>query len=92
MYFPPSLLISSQRTTYEAALYSAYCALTGADLLLDGAPVAYALCRPPGHHAAADLYGGALSACYCVYEQIQVNVPGEVQVNGQGQGKPWLQL
>lgn len=44
--------------TYEAALSSVYCALTGADLLLSGERAAYALCRPPGHHAGRDLYGG----------------------------------
>ncbi|MSS73645.1 MAG: histone deacetylase family protein [Candidatus Latescibacteria bacterium] len=44
--------------TYGAALSSAHCALTGADLLLSGERAAYALCRPPGHHAARDLYGG----------------------------------
>ncbi len=44
--------------TYRAALASAHGALTGADLLLSGASAAYALCRPPGHHAGRDLYGG----------------------------------
>ena len=44
--------------TYRAALGSAACALTGADLLLSGERAVYALCRPPGHHAAADKYGG----------------------------------
>jgi acetoin utilization deacetylase AcuC-like enzyme len=44
--------------TWEAAYWSAQCALTAADLVRDGDPAAYALCRPPGHHAAADLYGG----------------------------------
>lgn len=44
--------------TWDAALQSAFCALTGADLLLEGHQVAYALCRPPGHHASRDLYGG----------------------------------
>jgi len=44
--------------TYEAAYWSAQCALTAAALVLAGEPSAYALCRPPGHHAAADLYGG----------------------------------
>ncbi len=44
--------------TWEAAYWSAQCALAAADLVRDGEPLAYALCRPPGHHAAADLYGG----------------------------------
>jgi acetoin utilization deacetylase AcuC-like enzyme len=44
--------------TWEAAYWSAQCALTAADLVRAGASVAYALCRPPGHHAAADLFGG----------------------------------
>ena len=44
--------------TWQAAYWSTQCALAGADQLLDGYQSAYALCRPPGHHAAADLYGG----------------------------------
>ncbi len=36
-------------------------ALTAADLVAAGAPAAYALCRPPGHHASRDAYGGS---CY----------------------------
>ena len=44
--------------TYRAARASADVALTGAALLLEGEPLAYALCRPPGHHAGSDLYGG----------------------------------
>jgi acetoin utilization deacetylase AcuC-like enzyme len=44
--------------TAEAVLASADVALTGADLLLAGEPSAFSLCRPPGHHAALDLYGG----------------------------------
>ena len=44
--------------TWDAALQSAFCALTGADLLLAGDSSAYALCRPPGHHAGHDVYGG----------------------------------
>ena len=44
--------------TWQAAYWSAQCALTAADRLLAGEPVSYALCRPPGHHTAADLYGG----------------------------------
>lgn len=44
--------------TWEAAYWSAQCALSAAQDVSSGARAAYALCRPPGHHAAADLYGG----------------------------------
>lgn len=44
--------------TFRAALSAAWCALTGAECLMEGEPAAYALCRPPGHHAARDVYGG----------------------------------
>ena len=44
--------------TWTAAYWSAQCALTAADLVQAGVRSAYALCRPPGHHAAADLFGG----------------------------------
>ena len=44
--------------TYEAALASAARALHAADRLLDGEDGVYALCRPPGHHAYADMAGG----------------------------------
>jgi len=44
--------------TWEAAYWSAQSAVTGADLLAEGARAGYALCRPPGHHAYGDLAGG----------------------------------
>jgi acetoin utilization deacetylase AcuC-like enzyme len=44
--------------TWQAAYWSAQCALSAVDLVLGGERAAYALCRPPGHHAAGDLYGG----------------------------------
>ena len=44
--------------TYRAARAAADAALTGAALLLEGQRLVYALCRPPGHHAGRDLYGG----------------------------------
>ena len=45
--------------TWTAARASADVALTAAKLLAEGTePAVFALCRPPGHHAAADLYGG----------------------------------
>jgi acetoin utilization deacetylase AcuC-like enzyme len=36
-------------------------ALTAADLVLAGAPAAYACCRPPGHHVTRSAFGGS---CY----------------------------
>ncbi|AJY31197.1 histone deacetylase domain protein [Burkholderia thailandensis 34] len=44
--------------TYRAAYWSAQCALAGAAALGRGARDAYALCRPPGHHARRDAAGG----------------------------------
>ena len=44
--------------TFEAARAAADVALTGAERLAGGERAAFALCRPPGHHAARDLYGG----------------------------------
>ena len=44
--------------TWDAAYWAAQCALTAADHIIAGERASYALCRPPGHHAAADLYGG----------------------------------
>ena len=44
--------------TWEAAKSSAACALTAQKLVADNNSLVFALCRPPGHHSAADLYGG----------------------------------
>ena len=44
--------------TWESAYWSAQTAVTAADIVAGGARAAYALCRPPGHHAFADLAGG----------------------------------
>lgn len=44
--------------TWEAASAAVDVALSGASVLRDGARAAFALCRPPGHHAARDLFGG----------------------------------
>jgi acetoin utilization deacetylase AcuC-like enzyme len=44
--------------TWEAAIASADVAVHAAALVRDGARVAYGLCRPPGHHAYADMAGG----------------------------------
>ena len=43
--------------TWDAAYWSAQTALAAAEAAAEGATT-YALCRPPGHHAFADLAGG----------------------------------
>jgi acetoin utilization deacetylase AcuC-like enzyme len=44
--------------TWGAALASAQTAIHATDLVLAGEGAAYALCRPPGHHAFAESAGG----------------------------------
>src|SRR4029078_12125973 len=52
--------------TWEAARAAVDCALTAVDLVTGshgssgaGTRAAYALCRPPGHHATRQGYGGS---------------------------------
>ena len=49
------------RGTWEAARAAVDVALSAADLVLAGAPLAYACCRPPGHHVTSTAFGGS---CY----------------------------
>lgn len=44
--------------TYEAALASANCALSAAEFIAQNRTFAFALCRPPGHHAGKDYAAG----------------------------------
>jgi acetoin utilization deacetylase AcuC-like enzyme len=44
--------------TWAAIAGAADCAIDGADAILAGDDAAYALCRPPGHHAYADVGAG----------------------------------
>ena len=53
--------------TYGAALASANCALSAAEAVSNGERVAFALCRPPGHHAGKDYAGG-----YCFINNASV--------------------
>ncbi|MCE2510410.1 MAG: GNAT family N-acetyltransferase [Alphaproteobacteria bacterium] len=43
---------------FAAARAAVDCALTAAERVLEGAPLAYALVRPPGHHAERKAFGG----------------------------------
>ena len=47
--------------TWEAARGAVDATLTAVDLVIGGERVAYACCRPPGHHVTRSLYGGS---CY----------------------------
>ncbi|MBK6322478.1 MAG: histone deacetylase family protein [Burkholderiales bacterium] len=44
--------------TWVAARAGAHCALSAAQAMLAGDRAAFALSRPPGHHAGADFFGG----------------------------------
>jgi acetoin utilization deacetylase AcuC-like enzyme len=46
------------RNALIAAKAAVNCTLTGAALIQGGEQLAYALCRPPGHHAERRIYGG----------------------------------
>jgi acetoin utilization deacetylase AcuC-like enzyme len=53
--------------TYTAARSAVDSGLAATDAVLGGAPLAYGLCRPPGHHAATSLYGG-----YCFFNNAAI--------------------
>ncbi len=57
-YFALSMETAVTAGTWEAAMSSAAVVQTAQRLIGGGEPAAFALCRPPGHHAAADMYGG----------------------------------
>ena len=44
--------------TWKAAYWAAQTGLAAVDVVLSGDETAFALCRPPGHHAGADYFGG----------------------------------
>jgi acetoin utilization deacetylase AcuC-like enzyme len=53
--------------SYAAGRAAVDLALTGADLVVDGASSAFALTRPPGHHAGPDYFGG-----FCLFNHAAV--------------------
>ena len=64
--------------TYEAARWAVDVALTTVDLVLGGETVAYGLCRPPGHHAAAAMAGG-----YCFFNNAAIAAESIVEATGE---------
>lgn len=55
--------------TWRAATASAGVAATGAAFIAGGEQAVFSLCRPPGHHAARDVYGG-----YCFLNNAAVAI------------------
>lgn len=66
-YYIMDLSASIVEGTYAAALASAHCALSAGEAVAEGARAAFALCRPPGHHAGRDYAGG-----YCFINNASV--------------------
>ena len=57
--------------TWKAASAAAAIAQTGQRLVAGGSPVAFGLCRPPGHHASSDQFGG-----YCFLNNAAIAAEG----------------
>jgi acetoin utilization deacetylase AcuC-like enzyme len=57
-YYSFDMAGSITETTWQAAKRAADTALAGADAVLSGERAAFSLCRPPGHHAGRDFFGG----------------------------------
>lgn len=55
------------RGTWEATRTGANVALSAAKAIRDGERTAFALTRPPGHHASADVFGG-----YCYLNNVAI--------------------
>ena len=53
--------------TWGAARAAVDVALSAAERVVGGAPLAYGLCRPPGHHAARGMLGG-----YCYFNNAAI--------------------
>ena len=53
--------------TWEAAYWAVQTTLSATDHVLQNGQSSYALCRPPGHHAYSDLYGG-----YCYFNNAAI--------------------
>jgi acetoin utilization deacetylase AcuC-like enzyme len=57
-WYMGDLSCAAMEGTFRAAYASAQTAIAGAEEVLAGAPAAFSLCRPPGHHAYADRCSG----------------------------------
>jgi len=68
--------------TWAAARAAVDVAVTAADAVLAGERAVYALCRPPGHHATRDAFGGScyLNNAAAAAERLRAGVGGPVAV------------
>lgn len=57
-YYAMAAETSFSPGTWEASVAAVNVALTGAEMVTTGESVVFALCRPPGHHATKDMFGG----------------------------------
>jgi len=57
-YYCSDTFTPLHRNVYAAARGAVDCAVTGAERLFEGHRLAYALVRPPGHHAERRVFGG----------------------------------
>ena len=69
-YFCADTFTPITNTVYAAARQSVDVALTAAELVQGGERFAYALCRPPGHHAERRIFGGF---CYFNNSAVSAN-------------------
>ena len=69
-YYAMAVETAITEGTWSAAVSSAACAQT-AQRLVAKEGCAFALCRPPGHHSASDLYGG-----YCFLNNAAIAAQG----------------
>jgi acetoin utilization deacetylase AcuC-like enzyme len=69
-YFCIDTFTPLNRNAFKAAIGAVDCALTGARSILEGKRAAYALVRPPGHHAERSVFGGF---CYFNSASIAAN-------------------
>jgi acetoin utilization deacetylase AcuC-like enzyme/GNAT superfamily N-acetyltransferase len=68
------------RNAYPAARRAADCALTAAREILEGRRIAYALVRPPGHHAERRSFGGFCYFNNCAISAQYLSPHGKVAV------------
>lgn len=69
-YYAMAIETAIMSGTWEAVKSAAACAMSAQRMVEAGKP-AFALCRPPGHHAGKDLYGG-----YCFLNNAAIAAEG----------------